>query len=51
MVGQLGVEDWDVGQWAGESDGQRTIQRARIESYVVDTWSKSRGKCMELLWI
>lgn len=49
MVGQLGAEDWDVGDGAGESDGQRTVQSARIESYVADTWSKSRVKCMELL--
>lgn len=40
MVRQLGAEDWDVRDWAGESDGQRTVQCAGIESYIVDTWSK-----------
>ena len=34
VVRQLGAEDWDERDWAGESDGQR---RAGIESYIVDT--------------
>lgn len=44
VVGQLRAENWDVGDRAGESDGQRAIQSAGIESYIVDTWSKAREK-------
>lgn len=48
VVGQLGAEDWDVGEWAGKSNGQRTVQSARIESYVLDTWNESKVKHMGL---
>lgn len=37
MVGQPGAEDWDRGNGAGQSDGQGTVQTARIESNVWDT--------------
>lgn len=48
MVGQLRAEDWDVGDGTGERDGQRTVQSAGIESYILDTWRKSRGKMHEM---
>lgn len=38
VVGQLGAEDWNRGNRAGQSDGQRTVQTARVESDVWDTW-------------
>lgn len=50
VVGQLGAEDWDVGDGAGERDGQRAVQSAWIESYIVDTWSTSREKCKWNVW-
>lgn len=44
MAGQLGVEDWDVGQRTGEGDGQRSVQSAGIESYVLDSWIRSNER-------
>lgn len=40
MAGQLGAEDRDEGQGTGEGDGQRTVQSAGIESYVLDSWTR-----------
>lgn len=37
VVGQLGAEDWDVGDWTGKRDRQGTIQSAGIESNIVNT--------------
>lgn len=48
VVRQLGAEDRDVGEWTGQGDGRRTVQSARIESYVGDTCSKSSVECMEV---
>lgn len=44
MAGQLGAEDWDVGQGTGEGDGQRSVQSAGIESYVLDSWIRSNER-------
>lgn len=44
VVGEPGAEDWDVGDGAGESNGQRAVQSARVESYVQDTWNKTTAK-------
>lgn len=44
MVGQVRVEGWDVGDRAGEVDGQRTVQRAGIVRYIAKSCGKSREK-------
>lgn len=49
MVGQLGAEDRNVGDRTWEGNGQRTVQRARIESYVRDTWSTGSGEHFQLM--
>lgn len=42
VVRQLRAKDWNIGDWAGKSDGQGTVQSAREKSYIADTWSKLR---------
>lgn len=44
MVRQLGAKDWDRGNGAGQGDGQRTVQAARVKSDVLDTWGQPREK-------
>lgn len=46
VVRQLRAEDWDRGNRAGESDGQRTVQTARVKSNVWDAWRKPRRRSM-----
>lgn len=35
--GEMGAEDWDVGDRTGEADGQRTIQSAGKESNIANS--------------
>lgn len=44
MAGQLGAEDRDVGERTGQGDGQRSVQSARMESYVLDSWTRSKER-------
>lgn len=40
VVRQLRVENWYIGDWTGQTNRQWSIQSPRIESYVLDTFSK-----------
>lgn len=44
VVRQLGAEDRNRGNRAGQSDGHGTAQTARVESYVWDTWRRAQER-------
>lgn len=44
MVRELGAEDWNRGDGAGQSDGERTVQTAGVERNILDTWRMPRER-------